>query len=445
MKKQLARYIVPNILAMMGTSCYILADTFFISIAEGANGITALNLILPVYGLIYALGSMIGIGSATRYSLSKSSGQDIADDFFSNSIWWTLLFSSIFVLMGIFFPDKCLTLLGADGQILGIGLPYIRIVLCFAPFFMLNYTFTAFVRNDNAPKLAMLATLLSGIFNIVFDYVFMFPMKMGMAGAALATGFSPIVSMGICVTHYLSKNNTIIFAKKLPSLKKLLSSCNLGVVAFVGELSSGVTTLVFNFILLGLSGNTAVAAYGVIANIALVATSLFNGVSLGLQPVASSLHGRVNTKEENKLYQYALTIGEGIAIIEMAVVILFGDQLISIFNSENSAELASYAAIGLRVYFIGFLIAAVNIIKSGFYSAIGKASESSFIALSRGVITISIMAFLLSKIFGVLGVWLAFPASEIATWLILFIINSVQKNRNLLEEHPKQTAETYFN
>lgn len=430
MKKQLIRYIAPNILAMIGTSCYVLADTFFISVAEGAAGITALNLVLPVYGLIYALGSMIGVGSATRYSLSKAIGQENADDFFSNSFWWTLLCSSIFVFVGIFFPGEFLTLLGADEQILGVGLPYTRIVLFFAPFFMLNYTFTAFVRNDHAPKIAMFATLISGIFNIVFDYIFMFPMEMGMAGAALATGISPIVSMSICMVHFLSKRNTLVFTKKRPSLKRLLASCSLGVVAFVGELSSGVTTLVFNFILLDISGNIAVAAYGVIANIALVGTALFNGVSVGLQPVVSSVHGRAEAKEEKGLYNCALAVGGGIAVLVVAAALLFGDQLVAVFNSERSAELASYANVGIRIYFVGFLAAAVNIIKSGFYSAVGKAAESSVIALSRGVIAISVMAFLLSRLFGVLGVWMAFPASELITWALSLAVGAARKNRS---------------
>ena len=427
MERQLRRYIAPNILAMVGTSCYVLADTFFISIAEGSNGITALNLVLPIYGLIFAIGSMIGIGSATRFSLCRSAGDD-GDAYFSNSVFWTLIISAVFVLSGIFFPDKILSLLGADEQIMSVGLPYTRIFLCFTPFFMLNYTFTAFVRNDNAPKLAMMATLLSGIFNIVFDYIFMFPMNLGMIGAALATGVSPIVSMSICMIHYMSKRNTIVFKKTLPSIKRLVSACSLGVVALVGELSSGITTLVFNFILLGLSGNTAVAAYGVIANIALVGTALLNGVSLGLQPVASTAHGRMDFESEKKVYKHALIIAECIAAVVVAAVFLFGDQLVAVFNSENSPELAAYASIGLRVYFVGFLIAAANMIRSGFYSATGKGVESSVIALSRGIVSISAMAFLLSRLFGVTGVWLAFPAAEIIT-LLISILMSVWKTK----------------
>ena len=422
MEKQLGKYILPNTLAMVGTSCYVLADTFFISVANGTDGITALNLVLPVYSLLFALGSMIGVGSATRYALGRSTGAEDASEYFSNSFWCTLLVSSIFVGCGIWFPEQILTLLGADPGILQTGLAYTRIVLCFAPFFMLNYTFTAFVRNDHAPNLVMTATLVSGIFNILFDFIFMFPMGMGMTGAALATGISPIISISVCLLHFLSPSNTLVFSKKWPSLRKLVSACNLGISALVGELSGGVTTMLFNYILLGLAGNVAVAAYGVIANMALVATALLNGVSLGLQPVASAVHGQMDEMAQQRLYRQALRIGFCIIGILVGLTLLFSDGLIAMFNSSGSQQLADYASVGLKIYFLGYLIACVNIIRSGFYSAVGKGMLSSVIALSRGVVTIVLMAFLLSRIWGMTGVWLAFPVSEGLTWLLTMVI-----------------------
>lgn len=425
-EKKLNKYILPNIFAMIGISCYLLADTFFISSAAGTNGITALNIALPLYAIIFAIGSMIGIGSATRYSLQKSLGAKDYDEFFSNSIMWSLIASSVFVIGGLFFPRTILRLLGADDVILEIGLTYTKIVLCFAPFFMLNYTFTAFVRNDGAPNTAMLATLSSGIFNIIFDYLFMFPMGMGMPGAALATCLSPVVSILVCMTHYLSKKNTIRFIWKLPSPKKLAASCNLGIVAFVGEISSGITTFVFNYILLGLVGNIAVAAYGVIANTALVGTALFNGVSQGLQPLASETHGKADSAAEKRIYIHSLKIGIIISVILVALVFISADTLVGIFNSENSAQLAAYAEPGMRLYFIGFLIASINIVKAGFYSATGRGLESSVIAISRGVVAIALFAFILSRLFGVTGVWLAFPASELFTLIFTSIFFKIK-------------------
>ena len=418
MEKQLSKYILSNVLAMIGTSCYVLADTFFISVAAGSLGITALNLTLPLYGIIFAVGSMIGVGSATRYSLERSSQKGSGNDYFFNAVVWSVIISCFFVVCGIFIPDKILALLGADPQILKIGLPYMRIVLLFTPFFMVNYTFTSFVRNDNAPKLAMTATLVSGIFNIVLDYILMFPMKMGMTGAALATGISPIVSMGICSLHYFSKNNNITFTLSVPSFKKLINACYLGISALIGELSSGITTLIFNFLLLKLSGNTAVAAYGIIANIALVGISLFNGISLGLQPVASYIHGKGDFPSEKRVCRRSVKLGLFVACIIVVSIITFSDVFISVFNNENSRELADMASVGIKIYFTGFIAASVNIIKSGFYSAVGKGKESAAISLSRGIFTIILTALLLSKFLGIIGVWLAFPVSEIITLLI---------------------------
>lgn len=430
-KKKLNRYILPNILGMVSISLYILVDTIFISISEGANGITALNLVLPIYGIIYAIGSMIGIGCATKYSIDACTDKQKANIYFSNSIFFTVIISMLFVSIGIFLPRQILLLLGADSVILDTGLTYTQIVLCFAPFFMLNYTFTAFVRNDNAPNIAMIATIASGVFNIVFDYVFMFPLKMGMAGAALATGLSPIVSMSICLIHYLSRKNNIRLVKTKPSIKILFSACQLGVVAFVGEISNAITALVFNYILLYLAGNVAVAAYGIVANIALIGTSLFNGVSQGLQPLASLSHGMQNDKEEKIILRQSLKIAIIIAIVLVATILLLSNYIIAIFNSEQSAQLQSYANDGMRLYFLGFLFAAVNIVIAGFYSATGKAKYSSLIAIARGIVFISLFALALSHLFGITGLWLSFLASEVATVVLIFIINKTTKNKNI--------------
>lgn len=427
-ERKLRKFLIPNTLAMIGISCYVLADTFFISTAAGANGITALNLALPIYGVMFAIGSMIGVGSATRYSLCKAVGDKKANAFFSNSIMWSVIISLIFVFFGVFAPDLLLRLMGADDIILETGLSYIRTALLFAPFFMLNYTFTAFARNDGAPKIAMAATLLSSLFNIIFDYVFMFPMQMGMTGAALATGISPIVSISICMLHYLSKNNTIRFSLCVPSIKKLLLSCNLGIASFVGEISNAVTNMVFNFILLGLIGNIAVAAYGVVANLAIVGIAVFNGIAQGLQPMASSSAGKNDKESQKRIYKHSLKIGFALAAAIVILLWIFPEQVVAVFNSENSAQMADYAVTGLRLYSLGFLLAVVNIIKAGFYSAIGYAKECSLISVSRGIVAIVIFAFLLSRFWGIIGVWLAFPAAELFTLMLSLFYTKMRQN-----------------
>lgn len=152
----------------------------------------------------------------------------------------------------------------------------------------------------------MLATLLSSLFNIIFDYVLMFPCGLGMKGAALATAFSPVVGIGICMTHLLGRKSTISLRPVRPSVRRMFYSCQVGVSAFVGEMSSGVITVVFNYIILNLAGNSGVAAYGIIANTALVAVATLNGVAQGSQPLLSSCYGRGETENMNRLVRLAM-------------------------------------------------------------------------------------------------------------------------------------------
>ena len=343
MLKNFVKYVFLNMLGMVGMSLYILADTYFISVAVGANGIAALNLVLPIYNLIFAIGAMIGVGSAIRYVVERRKKSSDAEGYFFHALLWAALIGIIFILIGLFLPEKLIGLLGGDATIIAIGKNYTRIFMCFAPFFMWNYICNAFVRNDGNPSVAMSATLFSSLFNIVFDYILMFPLGLSMEGAALATAFSPIVGILICCTHFRSDKCSIRLKPIAPSVKKLLYSCQVGVSSFVGEISSGVITVVFNMIILSLAGNIGVAAYGVVANTSLVAVALFNGIAQGSQPLISEVYSKGLHKNINGYLKMALITSLGVAVLLLTFIYPFAPVVTSIFNGENNAILASYA------------------------------------------------------------------------------------------------------
>lgn len=416
--KQFVKYVSQNIFGLLGTSCYILADTYFIAQAAGTDGVTLLNLCLPIYNFIFAIGSMIGLGAATRYAILRAQGDEKAQRYFSNAIFCACILAVPFVLAGIFCPDGLLRLMGGDAGIVALGENYARIFLLFTPFFMCNYVVASFVRNDGDPSLAMVATLSGSLFNVVFDYIFIFPMGLGLPGAALATAISPMLSIAICSTHFLKQSNTVAFVRKAPSLRLLAQSCQLGISGFVGELSSGVTTTVFNFLLLRLAGNVAVAAYGVVANFALVATAIFNGVAQGAQPLVSQCYGRNEMAGAKKLLLLGCGTALGLAAVLYGVVFGFTDSLVALFNSENSALMAEFAHSGMRIYFAGYFFAGCNIVAAGYLGAVDRPTEASITSLCRGMAAIVVCSLVLSALFGMTGVWAAFPASEAITFAL---------------------------
>ena len=425
--KQFFKYVSQNIFGLLGTSCYILADTYFISQAAGTDGVTLLNLCLPIYNFIFAIGSMIALGSATRYAIAKAQEDARGQRYFSNAILCAVLAAIPWMLVGIFAPGVLLRLMGGDAGIVALGIPYARIFLLFTPFFMCNYIVSAFVRNDGDPSLAMVATLSSSLFNVVFDYVFMFPMGLGLAGAGLATAVSPIISICVCSRHFFKKENSLQFVRQLPSAKLLVQSCQLGISGFVGELSSGVTTTVFNFLLLGLAGNVAVAAYGVVANFALVATAIFNGVAQGAQPLVSQCYGKNDKAGAKKLLILGSCTALALAALLYAVVFGMTDTLVGWFNSEHSLEMARFAHSGMRLYFVGYFFAGFNIVAAGYLSATDRPAEASITSICRGMAAIVVCSLVLSRLFGMNGVWAAFPVSELLTALLTLFLLLRQK------------------
>lgn len=433
MVRQFYKYVSRNVAGMVGISIYVIADTFFISLASGTDGIALLNLALPLYGLIFAIGSLIGIGSATRFAILNAQENGEKDFCFTQAILWQMLLSVPFVLLGIFAPEWWIYLMGGDSSLAQLGGVYVRIVMFGTPFFMMNYTFSGFARNDNAPTVAMLSALLASGFNILFDYIFMFPMGMGIAGAALATAMAPVVSIAVCCVHFFSERSTVKLVKVRMSLAKLIKGCKLGVSAFVGEISSAITATVFNFLLLSMAGNTGVAAYGIVANFSLVAMAIFNGIAQGMQPLLSDCYGRAKHRELTQLLRMGIVVAVIVELLMIMLAWLFTDNLVDIFNSENSNLLEKYAFDAIRLYFLGFIFSGANIIIISYFSSVGDAVKASVTSLLRGVFAVTVSAVVMSMLFGIIGIWLSFLTGELITFIVvvaLYFSNKRKYKRN---------------
>ena len=423
--KLFIKYVSLNMLGMLGISFYILADTFFIAQALGPAGIASLNLSIPVFGLVHGFGLMMGLGGATRYKilLSQNKGEQ-AKKVYSQTLLFSLIVGAIFLMIGLIGSEAIAQFSGADAQTFDSTSTYLRTILLFAPFFVLNNTLLSFVRNDGDPTLAMFGMVIGSILNVVLDYIFIFPLQMGMFGAALATSIAPIASLLILSIHYFKPVNKLSFAFQKVEKRLIHDVTYLGASAFVNEVSGSVVMFTFNTIIFSLEGNEGLAAYGIIANISFVVLSLFAGVAQGTQPLLSESYGLKNLKQMKHVL--ALSLGTSFVLSTLIYIgtYLFNSQIILAFNNEQNPNIASMAATGLLIYFAGFFFAGLNIIFTSYFGATEQPNRALLFSMLRGGVIIVPLVLVLSRLMGMTGVWLSFVNAEVVVLAIIsFKIN----------------------
>ena len=407
------KYVSANVLGMIGYSCYILADTFFIARGIGAAALAALNLVLPAYSLMNGTGLMIGMGAASRYTISSTKPEGtLHRTIFTQALYLAAFAAVIFSSGGIFLPDRIAAVLGANADTIGYATDYIRILLIFSPLFLGNNLLLSFVRNDGAPRLSMTGMIVGSLTNIVLDYVFIYPLGMGMTGAALATATAPVISMLIMSVHFIKKRNHFRPVLTRLSLVRWGDICTLGVSSLVTELSSGVVIIVFNYLILGLNGNTGVAAYGILANIALVLVSIYTGIGQGVQPIVSRYAGKDGEEQRRSLRRYALITSLSFALLSYLLIAVFAVPLAELFNREHDPILTDIASNGMRIYFVSLFFSGINIVAAAFLSSADRPKQAFVISILRGFVLIIPVAWILSVLFGLTGIWMAVPVTE---------------------------------
>lgn len=421
--RDFTRYTILSVLGTLGVSCYILADTFFVSKGLGTNGLAALNLAIPVYNFIHGTGLMLGMGGATRFSVCKSQGKhEEVNRIYTNTVYLAVLFSGVFFLLGLFFSGWLATLLGSDASVFEMTDTYLKWLLLFAPAFIFNDVLLCFVRNDESPQLSMIAMLIGSFSNIVLDYIFIFPMQMGIFGAIFATGLSPIISIAMMLPHWIKKRNTFHFTKTKMKANIVKQELSLGFPSLIAQLSSGIVMIVFNAIILKLEGNTGVAAYSVVANISLVIVAVYTGIAQGVQPLISTFYGIGDDKKARTVLRYAMTTMLTVSCVVYLLIFVFAQPITAVFNSENHMKLQQIAVAGLKLYFISIPFVGYNIILANYFTSVEKAVPAHILSILRGLILIVPMAFILSALWEMTGVWLTYPITEFFVALLGFVI-----------------------
>ena len=439
--QQFLKYVSANVLGMIGFSCYILADTFFIARGIGSDALAALNLALPAYSLMNGTGLMIGMGAAARYSLSAAQPKDkVHRAVFTHGLYLCALAAVIFSCAGALIPEQIAYVLGANKETISYATDYLRILLIFSPLFLGNNLLTCFVRNDRAPGLSMTGMIAGSLSNIVLDYVFVYPLGMGMTGAAIATATAPVISMAVLSVHFITKHNHFSLLPGVHfSFKRLRDICVLGVSSLISELSSGIVIIVFNFLILSLNGNTGVAAYGILANIALVLISIFTGIAQGIQPLVSR-HASDDDRVIHTIRRYSLITALLLALSAYAVFVCWSVPIAELFNRDHDPVLTEIASGGMKIYFVSLFFSGINIVTASFLSSSDRPKQAFGVSILRGFVLIIPAAWILAQLAGLTGIWMAVPVTEgmVCALAVLFLFQKTgtqhSKSRDISHE-----------
>lgn len=428
--KVFRKYLINSVLGMLVVSFYILVDTMFVGRGIGSDGLAALNISIPIFNFLNSIGLLLGMGGATALSIMVGKN-DIyeARRIFTQTVLLAVIIGIITSIVGVRYTKEIGYMLGATKESISLVSEYLSGMLFLSFSFILVHTIASFVRNDNRPRLVMIATVSSGILNIILDYIFIFNFKLGIQGAALATAISSFINLLILCTHFISKKCTLKFIKFRPRVRRIIRILINGLPSFIIEMSSGIVIFTFNIAILNIIGQIGVSAYSIIANVALICVSIFTGIGQAIQPIISINYGAGQYERVERVKKLALIFAFVSGSLFYLFGIIFPRQIVSIFTNDIG-EIVTITINGIRYYFLSFIIAGINIVMGSYYQSIEYRVASNIISLGRGIVFLIIGLIVLPRVFGINGVWLSAVFAELVTLVCTFIYIKYKENKN---------------
>lgn len=420
-KKVFYHYLIPSICSTLVNSIYILVDTLIIGQGVGAEGISALNIFLPFYSLYMGIGLMFGIGAGILMSTEDGMGNtEKSKKYFITSILCVSLVAIILTLVSSFNLRKISYILGANESSIDLVMEYGRYIVYSTPIFICTNFLGPIVRNRKDPNLCMVAVLLGAGINIVLDYIFVFPMQMGMEGAAMATVIGSLTTSLVLLTHFIKKKNRINICTKGISFDMVKKIISCGSSSFLMEVASGFVIFIFNIQILKYIGDNGIVIYGIISNCIIVGISLFNGIAQASQPIIATNHGADEVKRVRNVVKYAMYTTIAIGIILFTIVCVFTKEVILVFVKADES-IINMGIPSIRMYLSAFCLMNINILMCNYFQSVGKEKISVSISIIRGFLLNIILVLIMPVILGGDSLWLVVPFTEMITFLGIYI------------------------
>lgn len=415
--KQLCHYILPSAGGLCVTYLYNIVDGIFVGRGVGHLALAAVNITVPFITTTVALSSLFAMGGSTVIAIRLGRGdRKGANDAFLLSLFLTLLLSVILLVVGTVFPAPIARLCGSSGTILPLAVDYLFYYTAFSIPFLLSNCLSVFVRNDGAPALAFWGMCAGAVANVFLDWLFIFPLQMGIRGAAIASGLGQVLSFLILLSHFVRKRGQLRLGRFSCSAALLGKICKRGVPECVSQLNTPVTALCYNWVLMRTLGDMGVATFSVLSFLYSFANAILSGVAQGLQPLWGLAFGQKDRAELTRTPAAGLRINLISAAGIYVLLSVCRVPVVTLFNRDP--DLVRMASAALPVFALSFLFMAVNLIWTAYFYSTKQTGKANVIAISRGIVVKALAIFAVPALFGSAFVWHAAVLAEAITLLI---------------------------
>lgn len=400
-------------------SLYSMVDGFFVSKYVGVEALSAVNLSMPFINIVFALGIIAAVGSQTMCGVFIGRKNYMkANKIFSFNIKTVTIFSIILTVLFYFNMDMIARLLGATEDLKPLVIDYLGHIVYFVPFLMISYNFEVMVKVDGFPRLAVATVITCGLSNVILDYVFVGLMGHGLAGAAVATGFSQVISTVVYLIHFTVGKSNLEFVEVKFSFDTLKSIFSLGVGDFVSEVGIAMIVLFYNIFIIKFLGEKSIATFSVISYVNNLALTCFAGITQGTQPLLSYYYGKKDYDSLKKLFRLATAAIFVTGVVFLAASQLFPERIFRIFLDVDK-ETLSYSVESLRKFSISFMITGFNVLIAAVCVSFLKPKYSVTINILRSFVTIYLALFVLTMLEPTL-IWFASALSEGVTLIFAY-------------------------
>ena len=409
----LYHYAIPAVIGTMVNALYNIVDRIFIGQGVGPLAISGLTLTFPILLFMQAFGMLVGAGAATRVSIHLGrKSKDMAENVLGNALTLTFVLAAVTITPSMLYMEELLIWFGGSEQTIPYAEDYLYIAIPGNLLAALSFSFNAVMRASGYPKKAMITMMIGAVVNVILDPIFIFWLDLGIRGAAIATVISMAFSAVFVMHHFLQKNSLIRFKRKYFRLKShiIWNILTIGISPFAMQLAGSMVNVVMNNALKKYGGDLAIGASGIMNSVAMLLVMLIIGIAQGMQPIVGYNYGAGLHKRVLETLRLVIIVSTVITGAGFLTCLLFPEVIASIFT--NDPAMIDISANALRLTLLAFLPVGSQIAISQFFQSIGIAWKAMFLSLSRQVIFLIPAILFLPYSYGLDGVWLAGPFSD---------------------------------